>query len=291
MTAHAYVLGHPIAHSKSPAMHNAAYRALGIDWDYALADCETESEAQGFLENGDWSACNVTMPYKPLALRAADQATSAARIAGGANVLVRGADGMLHADNTDGVGCVSYLQRCGVRFDGAHAAVCGTGPTAVSIMHALVDAGVCGVALLSRDAKRAEDALARCAGEMGESSGRARACAYGDAQEIVRAADVVVDATPLGMHEGDPAPFDTAWLSSGQVVFDVVYGHGLTALMQAARESGCRAFDGAGMLVAQAVETVRDIAEITGAFSIPADVDVFAIMAQVAGFDHVVHGG
>ena len=102
--------------------------------------------------------------------------------------------------------------------------------------------------------------------------------------EDLKGADLVIDATPLGMNEGDPTPFDTRCLSPGQTVFDVVYGHGETALLRAAREAGCAAYDGSGMLVAQAVETVRDLAAITGVFSIPAHMDLFAIMAGAAGF-------
>ena len=63
-----YVLGHPVAHSKSPVMHDAACRALGLDWEYGLMDCASEAEARKFLASGEWLACNVTMPYKPLAL-------------------------------------------------------------------------------------------------------------------------------------------------------------------------------------------------------------------------------
>ena len=84
-----FVLGHPVAHSKSPVMHNAAYRALGLPWEYGLADCATESEARAFLASDSWLGLNVTTPYKPLALEVATRCTAAAIIAQGANVLVR----------------------------------------------------------------------------------------------------------------------------------------------------------------------------------------------------------
>lgn len=289
MAEHLYVLGHPVAHSKSPAMHNAAYRALGLNWEYGLMDCPDEAAARDFLEVGRWLALNITMPYKPLALAAADHASDSARLAQGANVLLRTPVG-LQADNTDGRGCIAYLQREGIAFRDAPVTVCGTGPTSQAIMHAALQAGAASVHLLGRDGRRARaavDAYLDRTASLGltVAPGRVQGCGYGEGATALAGASVVLDATPLGMAPGDPAPFDTALLHPGQAVFDVVYGHGPTALLRAARTAGCRAFDGAGMLVAQAVETVYDIA---GLLELPVDVrsvDLFAIMAQAAGFD------
>ena len=284
-----YLLGHPVGHSKSPAMHNAAYRALGLDWEYGLMDRADEEGARAFLDGRGWLACNVTMPWKPLAYQAAGRRSAESELALGANVLVNW-DGVLHADNTDGRGCAAYLKRCGVSFAGARVCVCGTGPTSLAIMHACACAGAAAVDLFGRDLERTRravesyrDGLVR-AGAPHASAPRAHAY---DAEGLAAIAEagVVIDATPLGMKPGDPAPFDTSVLSAGQTVFDVVYGHGETALVSAARAAGCRVYDGAGMLVAQAVETVREIAAVTGAFEIPAEIDLFAVMAAAAGFE------
>ena len=274
-----YVLGHPVAHSKSPAMHNAAYRALGLDWEYDFADCPTEDGARAFLGRRDWLALNITMPWKPLAHGVATWRSAEADLARGANVLVRRGDELL-ADNTDGKGCIAYLQRRGVRFGGSRVVVCGTGPTSLAIMHAAARAGAGQVALLGRDGQRA----ARVLDETQCQASCLISGSYSSSAGLIERADVIVDATPLGMKPGDPAPFDTALLSSGQTVFDVVYGHGETALIAAARAAGCMAFDGAGMLVAQAVETVRDIVDW---LDVPVDVDavdLFSVMADAAGF-------
>ena len=288
MTEQLYVLGHPVAHSKSPAMHNAVYQALSLDWEYGFADCTTEHEAQAFLARPGWLGLNITMPYKPLALKTATWCSEDSRLAQGANVLVRRGDELL-ADNTDGKGCVSYLRRCGVDFREARIVVCGTGPTSLSIFHAAVKAGAAGVALLGRD----EGKAVRILDEYRKRSGNAQdwcevdAGSYGSSAATIERADIVLDATPLGMKAEDPAPFDTALLSSSQTVFDVVYGHGETALLAAARANGCVAYDGAGMLVAQAVETVRDIVDW---LDVPVDlesVDLFSIMAEAAGFVRV----
>ena len=305
-TKQLYVLGHPVAHSKSPVMHNAAYRALGLDWHYGFMDCETEADAWDFLMQPDWLALNVTMPWKGLAIQSSQLASVSARLSRGANVLVRHG-GRIFADNTDGKGCTGYLARCGVSFDGAAVVVCGTGPTSLAIMHACLDAGAGSVVLAGRDAARCqavaeayrerlatvsatpEDAVATMfdvsAAPASEAGARVSGFDYDRAREAISHADVVVDATPLGMKQGDPAPFDTAVLSAGQVVFDVVYGHGETRLLADARAAGCRALDGRGMLVAQAVETVVDIARVTGFFAEPDRVALFDVMAEAAGFD------
>ena len=294
-----YVLGHPVGHSKSPAMYNAAFQAMGLKWEYGFADIESPADARRFVNVRNWRALNVTMPYKPMAFEVATVRSAAADVAQGANVLVNWGR-RVYADNTDGKGCAAYLRRCGVQLAGARVAVCGTGPTARAIMHAFAQAGASRVALFSRDGQKAlhmlagyRDAVeARCALEARRgqeasvlSEAELCACAYADGAGELAQASVIVDATPLGMKPGDPAPFDTEVLSAGQTVLDVVYGHGESALLHAARESGCAAYDGAGMLVAQAVETVRDLEAITGAFAVPAHMDLFALMSAAAGFD------
>ena len=282
-------------------MHNAVYRALGLDWRYDLADRETEADAWEFIAAREWLALNVTTPWKRLAIQSTSRPSRAAIAAFGANVLVNW-DGAVYADNTDGAGCVAYLRRCGVVLEGARVVVCGTGPTALAIMHACAGAGAGHIALMGRDVARCAEALASYRDRIGgwpsraasweadfheDRIGEARlvSCAYDDAEarELLRAARVIVDATPLGMVAGDPAPFDTSALVAGQMVLDVVYGHGVSRLVSAARAAGCDAYDGKGMLVAQAVETVRDIARITGAFDIPSDLDLFDVMAEAAG--------
>lgn len=281
-----YVLGHPVAHSKSPDMHNAAYRALGLDWVYGFMDCPEASSARSFLEAREWLALNITMPYKPLAFERATWHSDAARLAQGANVLVSRGDDVL-ADNTDGKGCVSYLKRCGVQFEDARVVVCGTGPTSLALMHAAAQAGAGQVALLGRDAGKAAHVLSGYL-ERGDGlspNARFSAGAYQDNQACIADADVILDATPLGMNDGDPAPFNIELLSAGQTVFDVVYAHGATALVSAARKAGCAVHDGSGMLVAQAVETVYDIVDWLDVPVDPRSVDLFSIMARAAGFE------
>ena len=97
-------------------------------------------------------------------------------------------------------------------------------------------------------------------------------------------ADLIVNATPLGMGAGDKPPFDTGLLQAHQTVYDVVYGHGQTRLVKAAREKGCAVFDGSGMLVVQAVASAVTFFEVAEVDVSATEGEMFAIMAQAAGF-------
>ena len=140
-----YILGHPVAHSKSPVMYNAVYGACGLPWTYDFADYAELDDARTFLDERQFLSINITTPYKPLAFKAATRKDPSAVLAQGANVLVREDDG-LAGYNTDGAGCVRFLELMGVRFEGKRVAVCGTGPTALSIMQSIAasDANTCG---------------------------------------------------------------------------------------------------------------------------------------------------
>lgn len=281
-----YVLGHPVGHSKSPVMHNAAYRALGLPWEYGFADIECEDEARAFIERRDWLGINITTPYKGLAFAAADTASASARLARGANVLAN-ASGKLDAHNTDGFGCVTYLQSAGARFQGAHVVVCGTGPTSFSILGACADAGA-NVLMLGRDAQRARERVeawceARSALGM-QVEARVAGGSYGESRGRIARADVIIDATPLGMKPGDPAPFDVSALHEGQWVFDAVYGHGETALAAGAKAAGCEFRSGGGMLVGQAVAAVQLFLQAAGEPDTLGFDGLFDVMARAAGF-------
>lgn len=301
-----FVLGHPVAHSKSPQMYNAVYQRLGLPWTYKLADCATSEEAQAFLVARDFLSINITTPYKPHAFNAAASKDVSAQLAQGANVLVRQGDALI-AYNTDGQGFVTYLERTGFVFAGKRVAVCGTGPTALSILHASVVAGAASVLLVGRDKERTrcvlEDYIERFGLLVNASidqpaaqphhrslrvayeRGKFDFGSYTTDAAALAAADLVVNATPLGMKGGDAAPFDTSLLQAGQTVFDAVYGQGETELIRASREAGCSAYCGAGMLVAQAVATVRIVCGLEGVDVTLPDDQLFDLMARAAQFD------
>ncbi len=266
------LIGTPIAHSLSPCMHNAMYAAAGLDWAYGSEDCKNEYSARDEIAKvfrGELFGMNITMPYKPLALRSADEVDSSARVAGGANVLVhcRGsqADGGLRAFNTDGAGCAGAVARLGgISLEGTRVAVCGTGPTSCAIAHAFALRGASQVYLFSREAAKAASSLAIIESCLEGARCELIGAAYSQAAEIVPTLDVLVDATPRGMQPGDEPIVNPALFHEGQVVYDVVYGHGLTALVAGARAAGAQAFDGLHMLVEQAALSVEIWAEAAG---------------------------
>lgn len=307
MTEHLYVLGHPVGHSKSPAMYNAVYKKAGLDWCYELMDIPEQPEAEAFLERRDFLSVNITTPYKPEAFEAADVRAASAMLAHGANVLAN-KNGTLIAYNTDGQGCVTYLERAGVKLRGTSVVVCGTGPTSLSILHAVAQTGPAEVILIGRDKAKAQKVMRTYADELGALVGRTvdmpafkeghlsfaelyrqvgfKFGSYETSRQAIAAADVIIDATPLGMNEGDEAPFGTALLHAGQTVFDVVYGHGETALAKAARAAGCRFMDGAGMLVGQAVVTVSILRDVSEEAALDmSEGELFDIMAKAANFN------
>lgn len=303
-----FLLGHPVSHSCSPVMHNAVYKHLGLSWAYESIDCANEENARSFLEKRDFLALNITTPYKLLAFHSATAQAASAKLAQGANVLVR-KGGSLLAYNTDGQGFVAYLERCGFNFSGKRIAVCGTGPTALSILHACALAGADVVLLVGRDEDHTCQTLktyierfklmATATVDLPPAHAHHRSFrtayehtlfkfgSYATSLKALSSADLVVDATPLGMKCGDSAPFDTDILRHGQVVFDTVYGHGTTALISGARAAGCTAYDGTGMLVAQAVASVLIVCDLAGVEVTLSDDKLFDLMASAAGFSYL----
>lgn len=306
MTEKLYLLGYPIAHSKSPAMYNAVYERLGLPWRYECADVPTVEQARAFLEARDFLSVNITTPYKPQALEAATHRAASAKLAQGANLLVKHGDALI-AYNTDGQGCVSFLERTGFSFADASVVVCGTGPTALAICHACAIAGAREVVLVGRDKERSQRVLESYVDAFGKLAHAAidlpaaeqhhrsfltayeqttfKFGTYATSTQALGSADLVVNATTLGMGVDDPAPFDPALLHEGQCVFDAVYGHGETALVAGARAAGCIVHDGAGMLVAQAVASVQAVVDIAGVDVDLESIDLFSFMAEAAGFE------
>ena len=301
-----YLLGHHIAHSKSPVMHNALYKQMGLKWDYLSEDKATDEAAAAFIEKRDFLGLNITTPHKPIAYEKADIRAASAKLACGANVLAH-KNGKLIAYNMDGEGCISYLEQRNVVFHGKTVVICGSGPTALAILHSSALAGAQKVVLIGRNKERTKRVLNRYLKEYGKlayatielpplhDGHRGFRQAYNETQfsygsyrsskQVFGGADIIINATPVGMKPGQRLPLDFDRLHEGQDVFDVVYGHGESHFLYEANMRGCQTFDGAGMLVAQAVATDKvffEIAEIDYRLS---DSEMFSIMAAAAGFE------
>lgn len=247
------VLGWPVAHSLSPAMHNAALRAQEIDLVYLalpvppdrLLDVVRALGAVGFL------GANVTVPHKQAVMAACDHLTDEARLIGAVNTLTWDDDGSLSGHNTDAVGLQRALDQ--VDAGSGPAVMLGTGGAARAAVVALSRRGA-PVTVVGRR----PDAAAEVAEVGTRAGGTVTTCALDEARldDLVRDAALVVNATPLGMgHESLPAPFMS--LTSGQTAYDLIYAPPDTPFLQAAASRGAAAHHGLSMLIHQAGESYQ----------------------------------
>lgn len=237
----AAVIGCPVRHSLSPTIHNAAFRALGIDWVYTALEVAPGGGAAAVeaMRTFGLGGLNVTMPHKADVAGAVDRASPVAAVLGAVNTVVAHA-GELVGESTDGAGLLAALAY-DHSFDpsGQSGLVLGAGGAARSAVLALAAAGASQVTVVARRPEQAAVAVA-LAGVSG------RAGAAGD----VAGADLVINATPVA----DRLPLDVVAddLGPGQLVVDLLYDPPVTALAEAARRRGATVANGVGMLVHQA---------------------------------------
>jgi shikimate dehydrogenase len=234
------VLGWPVAHSRSPAIHNAALASLGMDdWHYQRLPVPPVLllETTRALGQSGFVGANVTIPHKQAALELADSASETASEIGAANTLTFAADGTIAAENTDAPGLIAALPESP---RGLRALVLGAGGSARAAAWALREAGASEVSVWNRTPERAQQ-LAR------ELAVRALA--------RPEPADLLVNCTSVGL---EPVPDELARLGltraqvgDYQIVVDLVYRTGATELLGAAQEHGARTLDGLELLVAQ----------------------------------------
>ena len=244
----AAVIGWPIGQSRSPLIHGHWLKEFGIDGDYgrlAVAPEQADTFFADFAISG-LAGGNVTIPHKETAARAAAHRTPVVERIGAANTLWL-EDGVLSADNTDGIGFLANLdQRApGWDADPGEALVLGAGGAAVAIVDALVTRGFT-VRIVNRTLARAE-ALA------GRYAGKATADILSAANRYAATASLVVNTTSLGMKGDGAIDLDMAGLPADAVVTDIVYVPLETPFLAAARTRGLRTVDGLGMLLHQAV--------------------------------------
>jgi shikimate dehydrogenase len=240
------VLGHPVGHSRSPAMHNAALADLGLaaEWTYEaidLAPDEFERRVREMPGEG-FAGANVTVPHKGAALALADSLSETAREIGAANTLSFEA-GEIRADNTDAQGLLDALPESP---SGKRALVLGAGGAARAIVWALVREGA-EVAVWNRTELRAEHLCAELGGAPAATPDQA---AY----------ELIVNTSAAGLAGEDPfaeLPLDPASFSFGQIVVDLVYGERPSPLLAAAEAAGAALVDGIEVLVRQGALSLR----------------------------------
>ncbi len=258
------LLGHPLGHSLSPAIHGAAYAELGLPHRYELcdvADAEAVSRALERLRNGHFAGLNVTVPWKRLALQLADEVDPLAAEVGAANVLARRANGVLRAYNTDVLALAEELSHFAPELRSA--AVIGNGGAALAAVAAVKKQGASRCVVTARAFDAAESAESWPHAEQFRALG-AHTLAWPSAgadgaawSACIRDSQAIVQATSAGMHGVDTGealaelvPWDAA--APGTLAYDVVYTPSETPFLREARSHGLVAVGGLGMLVGQA---------------------------------------
>jgi shikimate dehydrogenase len=237
------LIGHPVAHSKSPAIHAEFARATAQELEYGLIEAPLDgfAEAVTRFRDAGGKGLNVTLPFKEQAFRLFRNTSERARAAQAVNTL-RFDDEF--GDNTDGIGLIRDLrEHLGVSLAGKALLVLGAGGAAQGVVGALLEAGAARIAIANRTPARAEVLAARFP--------PVRACGY-EALGAERF-DIVVNATSAGLTDEAP-PLPAGLLNRETLAYDMVYGRD-TPFLRAARAAGARTSDGLGMLVEQAAES------------------------------------
>ncbi|TNE64168.1 MAG: shikimate dehydrogenase [Rhodobacteraceae bacterium] len=242
------VIGAPVAHSKSPALHGYWLKRYGIAGHYVhlhVEQADLEEVLRAMPKMG-FVGANVTIPHKEHVLAIADIVTDRAALIGAANTLIFRADGKLHADNTDGYGFVENL-RMNADWDpkAGPAVVLGAGGASRAVIASLLEVGVPEIRLSNRTRTRA-DALRE------EFGAKINVVEWVNAGDMMQGAATVVNTTSLGMKGQPELKVPLNLLSSDAVVTDIVYTPLRTAFLEEAARKGCQTVDGLGMLLYQA---------------------------------------
>ncbi|HEX8967865.1 MAG TPA: shikimate dehydrogenase, partial [Chloroflexota bacterium] len=247
----ACLLGQPLGHTLSPALHNAAFRALGIDADYKAREVSPEElpGAVASLRAPDCLGANVTAPHKATVLPLVDELGAEVQVLGALNTIVN-QEGRLIGGNTDAAGLLRWMRLASIDAEGEPALVLGAGGAARSAVWALDQLGATSITVLNRTPAHARDLIATL-----QPGLRQATLSCGDlsraAQAFARPWRVVINATSLGHHGSAPEVHPSCY-SRGSVAIDLAYNPPETGFTVAARAAGARAENGLGMLLHQA---------------------------------------
>jgi shikimate dehydrogenase len=257
------VMGNPIAHSKSPQIHQLFAQQTGqaISYQAMLVEKDRFAEAVAEFLAAGGKGLNVTVPFKQEAWQIADQLSSRAQRAEAVNTLMLGETGSLFGDNTDGVGLVRDLTvNLGVELSGRRILMLGAGGAARGVLAPLLEQEPAHLVIANRTPERAEE-LADVFSDLGQLTG----CGFDGLSG--EAFDVVINATAAGLR-GEVPQLPEGLIGPGTCCYDMMYGSTPTAFMRYAQMRGARCtFDGLGMLVEQAAESFllwRGVAPQTG---------------------------
>ena len=245
------IFGYPVRHSASPAMHNAAFKSLGLDYAYLPFEVRPEKvgEAARALIPLNITGVNITIPHKETIIPYLSGTSREAELIGAVNTIVVRSDELI-GYNTDGQGFVASLREDGGKeIKGKALLVLGAGGAARAIVAQAALEGAGKILVTDKIKEKAEKMVSDIRKNI--SSGEIRTIPREEIKPRLRETDFLINATPVGMNPQDPLIIDPDWLSSSLLVFDLVYNLGETKLMKAARERGCRVIGGLGMLIHQ----------------------------------------
>lgn len=249
-----YLLGYPVAHSLSPAIQNAALRAKGLSLEYRLMLVTPEELERRVCELRDLSVVgfNVTIPHKVAVIPLLDDLDETASAVGAVNTVVNNG-GRLTGYNTDCLASTRVLSEAYGNLTRSRVAIIGAGGAARAVASGLASCAEW-IAVLARDVSKAKLLAKEVEGLGSEVCG----ASIGEAKKIVSSANILVNATPVGMHPNlDASPIEPAALHSGLLVFDLVYNPVRTRLIREAEAVGARTVGGLSMLVYQGAEAFR----------------------------------
>jgi shikimate dehydrogenase len=253
------VLGHPVSHSRSPAMQTAALEALGLgeDWSYEAIDVDPAEfgERARALPGEGFVGVNVTIPHKEAALAVADETSRAAQEIGAANTLSF-ANGRIQAENTDASGLLAALPG---PVDGKTVLVLGAGGSARAVVWALAGQGA-SVSVWNRTGSRADELVRDLAVAGRDTQAEGRLAPIGDDGARAGSYEVIVNCTAIGMRDEDPfehLPVNPERLDAGVLLVDLVYAGSESRLVAEARSRSAETIDGLEILVRQGAESLR----------------------------------
>ncbi len=250
------LLGHPVAHSLSPAMHNAAFEKLGLPYAYLAFDIVPENlpAAVNVLKTLHFRGANLTMPLKTDVLSLCDERSLVSELCGSVNTLLCRDDGSLFGTTTDGVGLTSSLSYQGVSYKGKQVTLLGAGGAATAIAAQLAVDGAGSIEIFQRKSKTFERALELSEKINANTACRVRVIDQADAdamKESLKKSTVLINATNVGMGADTSSLVPEEFLLPGLFVYDIIYEPAETTLLRSARRKGLRTSNGADMLLYQ----------------------------------------
>lgn len=243
------LIGDPVRHSLSPAMHNAAFKALGMDAEYKLFPLQ-EEELENFLKNAgkeNIHGLNVTVPYKEKVIRFLNTLSEDARSIGAVNT-VKVSDDKLEGFNTDGRGFLTHLKEEGFNPQNKRIAILGAGGACRAVAYVLAGSGAGEIALLDIDKTKSENIVRM----INKSFPGCKIYAVEKNEQLdLRNKDLLINATPAGLKESDPVLMDEEMMHKDLFVYDLIYNPPETKLLALAKKAGAAASNSLGMLLYQ----------------------------------------